>query len=174
MAVIIRQDEGEPASRPAITGLSDAADALNHDAIWQRLESWIAYRYGERSVEWIVRGAGVFDFPLKPATLDTAEKWTGDDWESVTLKAAPVGYELEAEVYRITATVGTDTVPEAVSEAFTRLTEYLAENARMPETVNSHSMQLGPDMRWENERPATWKAKALHYSGASDLLRAYR
>jgi hypothetical protein len=173
MALIVRQDEDQPTSRPTITGLSDAAGALNADAIWQRLESWIRYRYGERSVSWIVNGPGVFSFPLKPATLDQAEQWNGDDWEAVTLSAAPLGYKLDSETYRITATVGTVSVPEAVAEAFRRLAEYLADDADMPATANSHSMSLG-QLQWQNERPATWKAKALHYSGASDLLRAYR
>lgn len=174
MALIVRQEESTPASRPTIPGLSAGADALNHDAIWQRLESWIAYRYGERSVEWIVQGPGTFVPPLKPYTVDTSERWNGEAWEVTTLTLAPVGFELDSGTYRVTATVGTDNVPEVVVEAFTRLAEYLADDAQMAKTVNGQTVRLGSGVEYQAERPVAWQAKALHLSGASDLLRAYR
>ena len=174
MVLIQKQTESDPASYPTITGLSAAAAALNQAALWKRLESWIRYRYGERSVEWIVEGPGVFEPPLHPYTIDSTEKWSGDSWEAVTLSAAPIGFELLGHTYRITADVGTAIVPEAVTEAFTRLAEYLADDSQMPRYANQRMTKITESIQVDTERPVTWHAKALHYSGASDLLRAYR
>ncbi|MEE4303589.1 MAG: hypothetical protein V2J19_05490 [Wenzhouxiangella sp.] len=173
--MIIRQDEGTPTSYPTISGLSTAADALNHDALWKRIEDWIAYRFGEREVIWTVIGPGNFIPPLTPYTVDTSEKWNGSEFETVTLKDAPLGFELDDATYRITATVGTtDDPPEAVVEAFTRLAEYLADDAQMSRTVNGQTIRLGSGVEYQAERPNAWQARALHLSGAADLLRGYR
>ena len=57
MADTIRQTEillvGYPAA-PA--GLSAKAAALDPDFIWQRIESYIAWRFSKRAIEWIVAG----------------------------------------------------------------------------------------------------------------------
>ena len=69
MVDIIREDEGEALDYPAMPdGLSDAALSIEPAAVWQRIESWITHRYGERTVEWITRGPGVFVPRLKPAS----------------------------------------------------------------------------------------------------------
>ena len=69
MAVIVVESEGTPAAYPAAPdGLSAAAQALDAAMIWQRLESWIAYRWGERSVIYIVEGPGDFVPRLSPVS----------------------------------------------------------------------------------------------------------
>ncbi|WP_376695362.1 hypothetical protein [Wenzhouxiangella sp. EGI_FJ10305] len=173
--MIIKQDEGTPTSYPTISGLSTAAQALNQDALWKRIEDWIAYRYGERQVIWTVIGPGNFIPPLTPYTIDTSEKWDGEQYESVTLDDAPLGYDLDDYTYRITATVGTtDDPPEAVVEAFTRLAEYLADDAQLYKTVNNQSVKFGSGLEYTADRPTLWQARALQYSGAADMLRDYR
>jgi len=173
---LLREDESAPSSWPAApSGLSTDAAAIDSDAIWQRIESFIAYRWQERTVEWIVQGPGVFVPRLKPATIGTREIWRDGAWQSVTLDPSPLGDELDAETYRISTTVGsTDTPPPAVLEAFRRLAEYLADEAHIGRVPTNASLQLGDSIQITAERPAAWQAKALHYSGAADLLRQWR
>ena len=169
MTELLRQDEGQPAAYPLVDGLTDDA------ALWQRIEAWIAYRWGERSVTWIVQGPGVFSPPLVPYTIDTVERWTGSDFASTTLDPAPLGLELEANVYRIQATVGsTEEPPPAVESALIRLAEYVADDDDIGVVASRASANLGNGLTADYERPAVWRARALHYSGAADLLRAYR
>lgn len=169
MSALLSQDEGEPGSYPADPSITDTA------TIWQRIEAFIAYRWGERSVTWIVEGPGDWLPPLAPYTVDTVERWTGTDWETTTLDASPFGLCLEADIYRITATVGTtDTPPAMVQEAVTRLSEYLAEEWEGGALANSYSVDLGGSLSYQAERPTNWHGKAIHLSGAADLLRRYR
>jgi len=172
MVEILSEDESAPSSYPAKpSGLSTKADALDKAIIWNRIEDWIRQRWNERTVTWIVEGPGTFEPRLKPATIDTREVWNGDSWESVTLDAAPIGEELNARTYRITATVGSkDTPPETVLEAYRRLAEYTAEANADP--ARGHTSVSDGDFSFD--RPAAYAARALHYSGAADLLRGYR
>lgn len=173
--MLLDQDESLPASYPTVSGLSDDADALDADALWQRIEGYIAQRWGERSVVWIVEGPGMFLPPLRPYTVDTVEEWMGSEYETVTLDAAPLGLPLQCATYRITATVGSsDDPPAAVTEAFIRLAEYLADDADMGRVTNGVEVQLGSGLHYRGERPVAWLPKALFHSGAADLLRAYR
>ena len=147
--------------------------------IWQRIEAYTAGRYTLRDVTWLVEGKGHWDFPLKPATLTSAEQWTGEAWESVTLSPGPYGYCLpEMGPYRIVASVGGGNVPEMVQQAFKRLAEYLAPG--QPDNIlfgrpgaSSHTGKVG-EMEESYERSPAWQAKAMQYSGAADLLRTFR
>lgn len=175
MVELLSTSEGEPSSYPSLPASvsTDAATAIEAATVWQRLESWIAYRWQERTATWIVQGPGVWAAPLRPYSVDTSEVWndTTQAWESVTLDAAPVGYELDAKVYRITATVGdTADPPEAVQEAVRRLTEYLYQVQQDP--APGHTSVTDGDYSFD--RSAGWAARAIHYSGAADLLRGYR
>lgn len=175
MVEVLSRTEALPASYPPKpSGLSDAANALDADVIWQRLESWIAYRWRARDVTWIVRGPGEWVADLTPATVTETERWTGRAWESVELEASPLGgLELPAAgPYRIAATVGGGSVPPAGEEAYRRLAEYWAE------AVERHGagrleIDLG-GLRESFDRNPAWRARALHLSGAADLLRPYR
>ena len=51
-------------SRRARSALSTAAAALDADMIWQRIEAYIAHRWTERDVTWIVEGPGEWHPPL--------------------------------------------------------------------------------------------------------------
>ena len=177
MVDILREIEGFPESYPtAPEGLSEDAQALNAAALWQRLEFWITHRWGERSVTWIVEGPGDWLPRLKPATVDTFEVWKDGAWKTTVVEDGPLCYVLQPETYRITATVGADTDPPAgVLEAFRRLAEYLADDAHIGGVVaSSGSVDIGGAMTVSAERSPKWQARALHYSGAADLLRPWR
>jgi hypothetical protein len=104
-------------------------------------------------------------------TVDSAEKWDGGAWETVTLDPSPLGYDLQIATYRVTATVGsTDAPPEAVLEAYRRLAEYFAQVRTDP--ASGHTSIQDGDFSFD--RPAAWAARAMQYSGAADLLRSYR
>lgn len=173
---ILSQNEGEPSSYPfAPSGLSTAAGNLDPQMIWSRIEDWIRYRWAERQVVWIVEGPGVFVPTLKPASITAREVWNGTGWESVTLDPTPLGDELDAKTYRITATVGTtDTPPKTLLEAYRRLAEYLVDQSHIGRVATSGTRSLDGTLSVSSERPAAWQARALHYSGAADLLRSYR
>ena len=170
--MIISETESEPDSYPSAPGdLSDDALGVTTAVVWKRIEDWIRYRWAERQVVWIVEGPGVFVPRLLPATIDTREVWNGEAWETVTLDPAPLGDKLDAKTYRITATVGsTDNPPPTVMEAYTRLAEYTAHAEADP--AQGHTRVSDGDYSFD--RPATYAARALHYSGAADLLRGYR
>lgn len=180
MAETIKQIEAAPAAYPSPPdGLSEAAQALDADAIWQRLESYIAYRWAEREVTWIVEGCGEWHPPLAPATITKAEIWENGAWVEVEPALSPSpygGYFLPGEgPYRITATVGDGEaeVPATVLEAFRRLAEYFA--ARKPEKggVTFERIEAGSVSIARRMSPAA-AAEAMANSGAGDLLRPYR
>src|SRR3546814_6566434 len=98
-ATTIKQTEALPASYPDVTpyphrpvengGVTDAE--IDPALVWQRIESYIAYRWSEREVVWIVEGSGDWTPPPTPATLTETEVWTADGWAAVTLAASPYG-----------------------------------------------------------------------------------
>ncbi|MEM8759146.1 MAG: hypothetical protein AAGE83_02335 [Pseudomonadota bacterium] len=166
-ATIISVVESPPAAWPTIAGAPEGVDPA---VVWQRLETWVSYRWGERSVQLICEGCGELVPPLAPFTLDQAELWNeGDGWQVVSLPISPRGWRLDAfGPYRLSATVGSaDAPPAAVAEAFRRLASYLAQGAGTGRT-RSRIDEI------ETERPASWAARSLQYSGAADLLRPYR
>ena len=160
MVDILREDEGEPASYSAAPdGLSLETALVEPAIVWKRLEDWIAQRWGERQVTWIVEGPGVFVPTLTPATIDSAEIWDWDQWEAVTLAPGPLGFDLGAGTYRVTATVGfTTDPPETVLEAYRRLAAYMAEANADP--AKGHTSVSDGDYSFS--RPASWAARAIH------------
>jgi len=180
-AATVMQTEDAPASWPgAPAGLSDKAAAIEPAVLWQRLESWIAHRFAARDVTWIVEGPGAWSAPLAPATVTDAQQWGGTAWVDYPLLAGPFGYHLPAGQFKIVATVGGGDVPAAVAEAYRRLAEYSAEIGDPFNTMqdapgaSSYSSDIGGELQESFTRPSTWAARALHYSGAADLLRPYR
>jgi hypothetical protein len=176
MPATLKQVEDAPFVWPAApAGLSAKAAALDPVPIWRRLESFCAWRWGVRDVAWTVEGPGLWTPPLAPAQLNNPQVWTGDGWANTVLPPSPLGgYELASEgPYRITATVGAATVPADVQEAFRRLAEYTAAESLLPAGVRSYSATSGQLSEAATGDPA-WLAKALHNSGAADLLRPYR
>jgi hypothetical protein len=155
-------------------------------ALWQRIERYIAYRYTPRQVVWTVRGPGEWVPPLAPVSQVTAEVWDDRAWEPVDLTPWEDGYYLDAETYRVTATVGKNSpVPPAVAEAFNRLFQYAREAREHGRSGSSVSKETGysdgqtPPKQVTSEsasidRSSKWMAKAMQYSGAADLLRPYR
>ena len=169
---VLEQDEDLPDSYPV---LSPAVP----DHVWQRLESYIAWRSTERTVVWIVEGCGEFTAPLKPATMTTIEIW--DDlakaWSDITANAevSPRGYWLPGKgPYRFTATVGDDDPPPAaIAKAAQLLAAYMAANPGTPGAtrVRDEVTGIGVNDVW---RDPSWMARAMQNSGAGDLLRPYR
>jgi hypothetical protein len=173
----VKINEGRPAEWPDPPfPLGTAAAAIEPEVIWRRIESWIAWRWGERPCAFIAEGGcGSWRAPLHPFTVETTEVWNGDGWEAVTLPADPLGgVKLgSAEAYRFTGTLGSDEdPPEDVLEAYRRLAGYFSETEHHP-GASSYTDEIGSLRRIE-ERAPTWLARALQHSGAADLLRPYR
>ena len=175
MAETIKQTEAIPASYPSVSPrwvIEQAPeDEVPDDAqIWQRIESYIAYRWTERQVIWIVQGCGEWVPPLTPTTITTVECWQGGEWvEATPVATALGGYDFAGDgPYRITADVGSGTPPAAVQEAFKRLHEY---SRGIVDSFKNQPAQIGDS---EDGIMANWTARALQLSGAADLLRPYR
>ncbi|WP_128910776.1 hypothetical protein [Tropicibacter alexandrii] len=175
MAETIKQTEALPASYPEIaprwvsgqlTGTDFEPDPAQ---LWQQIERHVAHRWTAREVVWIVEGEGDWRPPLTPATIATVEVWENQSWTETTPPPSPFGgYALPSDgPYRITASVGSGTPPADVVEAFRRLHEY--SRGIVDSFKNEPAFTGG-----EEGIPRAWAAKALHLSGAADLLRNYR
>jgi len=173
--------EGEPESRPRLParpglGPSDFSAA----AVWQRIEQWIAWRWGARACTFIVEGGGgSWRPPLVPFVTEAVEGWDGEAWVPVTLPAFPLGGVRlgSAPFYRFSGTLGSSDAPPAdVAEAYHRLADHFA-------AIRTHSPMLGSSRHEQTfdgggsvsiERAPTWTARAIINSGAADLLRPWR
>lgn len=171
---VIQETEVVPTYPEKPGGLSADADALDSDALWARIEAYTSWRFTVREVTWIVEGPGWFVPRLKPATVTTSKVWADGGYQDVTLDAAPIGYALDCETYLIKADVGQTTVPAEINEAYRRFAEYLADDSYIGLAASSGTRNVGESLGVTSERPATWQAKALQYSGAADLLRRWR
>lgn len=169
-ALIVGEEELPPGIWPdAPEGLSDAAALLDPELVWSRIEQFITRRWGLREVVWHAVGPGIFAPRLRPATLTHAERWEGDDWVEVSPARAPRGLILEPGEYRLQYDVGSaDPVPLRVLEAYRRLAEYWVDTEALGGAV---SMSDGD---FSVTRSPYAVPRALIYSGAADLLRAYR
>lgn len=178
MIQILQRLEAVPEAYPTVPdGLSTAAAALDSDAIWQRIEGYIAHRWSEREVVWVVEGPGEFRMDLAPAVVSGYQIWRGSSYGTTTLYAGPLdGLDLSEDgPYRITADVGAGPVPADAQEAFRRLAEYFAEEADRRPGASSYQITLGDGAISESyERSPNWIARAIINSGAGDLLRRYR
>lgn len=183
MAVTLKQIESLPSGYPDLGApdpLSPAAMALDHDSLWQRLESYVVHRWTPRDVVWIVEGCGEWYPPLVPATITTVEVWSAADaWEAVELPPAPLGgYWLTATgPFRFSGTVGLPSpndAPAAVCEAFRRLAEYVAATTDLKSGVTRRQIGIGGEITQAVSRDPAWLARAMQLSGAADLLRPYR
>lgn len=169
--------ESEPTAYPgAPDGLSEQAAELDPAVIWHRLEQWVSHRWTVRAVVWIAEGPGEWRPDLTPAAVDTTEVFKDGDYQPVTLDPSAFGgfFLCEHYAHRFTGTAGPEPVPPAVNEAFRRLAEYIAGAEDRSLGVTSSSMNLGGQIQRSFDRPMTWLARAIHNSGAADLLRPYR
>lgn len=173
-AVTLSATQAEPEAWPAVSGLSDEAQELDAGPIWRCLEVWAGARFAVRLVTYEVEGPGTWAIPLVPATLVDAERYASG-WQPVQLVPHPdrPGWRLGDGLYRIVAEVGAAPPPVAV-EAYRRLAEYLAQRDNVA-LAGATSVSAGLDGATEAiQRPAAWVARALHYSGAADVLRPIR
>lgn len=171
-----RREEDIPEAYPETPEglLTDAAAALDAGLIWGRIEEFIAHRWTERQVIWIIVGPGEFAPDLTPATITASKVWDGVSYIDASLDPSPLGgLDLPGYgPYRITADVGGGTVPAGVWEAFRRLGEYMAERPER-QGVGRSTNSIGP-VSEEFDRSPKWVAQAMQLSGAADLLRSYR
>lgn len=176
MIDILKQFEDMPASYPSVTpfnrlgSIDDVQDAPVSDAqVWQRIESYIAYRWTPREVIWTLLGNAGDQFHARLAPMVSFEvHFWRDQWEAVTLESGPLGLILPYDgTYRITAQVGGGDVPEAVEEAYKRLHEY---TRGINDSFKNETAFIGGD----DGIVRGWTGRALQLSGAADLLRPYR
>lgn len=158
---IVKVEEAAPETRPQLS-LADA------EVIWSRFEVWCSYRWGVRDVTWTVEGAGEFVPPLRPATFTSAKLWTPGNWHDQTPDDGPLGLILRGGTWRLTYEVGDEGVADDVAEAARRYSEYLQQ------TAGEAGITSLKDGDYAITRNANAVARALQYSGAADLLRAYR
>lgn len=177
MTDLLQENEATPASYPdSPSGLSIPAAALDAEMIWERIEAYTRTRYTEREVVWTVEGGEGENWtpPLSPIASHTAEKWESGAWVSTALPDGPVGLCLSSDgVFKVTAQVGAGNPPAAVSEAFRRLAEYMADDTDRA-GVSSYSVNMGGAIQESYQRNAAHAARALQNSGAADMLRPYR
>jgi len=163
--------------------LSADAEALDLDAIWARMERFIAWRWTPRSVVWTIRtdyDDETFNPALHPVTISTVEIFDEGSatWTTYTdAKNSPTGGKTlpKAAHYRITGEAGGQSpadVPAEVQEAFRRLAEYYTEQDDKP-GASSYKVTIG-SIDEDMTRSPNWIARALYHSGAADLLRKYR
>ena len=180
MATTIKQVEATPDDYPTLPRtltLSATAAALNKAMVWQRIESYIAFRFSVRDVVWIVEGCGEWSPPLQPATITTIQAWSrAGEWETAELNPSPLGgYWLSSSgPFRFSGTVGDDDsdLPPVVVEAYRRLAEYFASK---PGKAGATSEQVrAGSVTVSVSRDPAFMSNALPNSGAADLLRPYR
>lgn len=170
MIEVLSRHEDAPDAWPAVSGVD--SDALAW--AWPRIEAWIAWRFCARDVTWRVDGSGEWQPDLRPLDVVAAKAWIGNAWDSVTLTPAPDGYYLPHGRYEITATAGDGvSVPDDVAEAVRRLVAYHTGLAAIPAGARGYSASI--DIQSESFRfDDRAAARAIHNSGAADLLRPYR
>ena len=181
MTWVTGQTEGRPAAYPAVTGLSEAAAALDAEFLWRRIESYVAHRWSPRSVTWMMDVSTGFGWPLYPVSTVTVYALSDDEetWEEVVQPATRRALETGgARFVRVEATVGhalSVPLPGDVAEAFRRLAEYEAgpDEINMP-GVSRYAIDIGGAIQHTISRREDHRARALINSGAADLLRPYR
>lgn len=178
MAYTAKTTESVPAYPLSGDGLSIEASALPEALVWGRIESYIAWRWAQRDVTWIVEGPGHWPMPLTPAAITTVEIWDGttNAWivDATALEPSPFGTRfLKRGPYRVTGTAGDDTAPPAiVLEAYRRLAEYFVAD---PGTAGADREDVNIGGISQNiRRDPAWLGSALQNSGAADLLRRFR
>ncbi len=182
---IVKFEETLPGTYPELVEYDDEGEALDplvvDRALWERLESYIAYRWGTRQAVWTCNGCGTFQPHLGPTSNLTVDVWDSDTftWSAVTPDQSPLGGFIfnDNQTYRITGTLGsTAEVPPAVVAAYKRLEAYVTEASAetIPVGVASHSLKIGDGYAEEISRHPNYLARSMQYSGAGDLLRSYR
>lgn len=151
----------------APSGLSDDAAAIEPAVIWDRLEAFCNYRWSETVVEFTVNPPCAMQWqpPYVPFVVDlvNGEAATPDDFGAVALSSRS----------KVRCTIGGETPSETMLTAYRRLAEYFAATDDTPGGVSRYSFSVG-DVSENWSRRADHMARAIHNSGAADLLRKYR
>ena len=169
----LTQFEASPAEYPPVEGVT--GDLLA--TCWQRIEHFIARRFGSRAVVWTLTSeGGEWRPPLGPIIAVTeAFRWCDGDWQPYTITRGPFGLLLPPGHVQIDASVGTVSLqlPSSVESDVQRLAAYLESESAVPAGARSYRANVGQLSESISADPAHM-AKAIHNSGAADLLRKYR
>lgn len=192
MATTLSIEEAAPEAYPQIVlGQTDPNIAKIVTVAWQRVEAWIAHRWGVRAVMFVAEGPGDWVPPLGPFTATTVESWTGSAWVTASVAPSPLGgYCLDVQgPFRFTGNCGAaGDPPQAVKEAVFRLTEYFLGVDAVPASerplskfrtslepyVDENGEEQGVREVEREQQNANWIARAMQLSGAADLLRPWR
>ena len=142
--------------------------APNDDpVIWDRIEAFCNFRWAETVMEFVVNPPCEIDWvpPYAPFTVDLVNGAAAipDAFGAVKL----------AEKSTVRATIGGATPSATVLKAYERLAEYMAATDDAPNGVSRYSIDVG-DISESWSRKPDHLARAIHNSGAADLLRKYR
>jgi len=143
-------------------------DAPNDDpVIWDRLEAFCNFRWSETVMEFVVNPPCEIQWqpPYEPFTVDlvNGEAATPDDFGAVTLR----------EKSKVRATIGGATPSATVLKAYERLADYMAATDDAPGGTSRYSVTIG-DLSESWSRHPDYMARAIHNSGAADLLRKFK
>ena len=144
-----------------------APAGIANEVIWDRLEAFCNYRWSETVVEFVVNPPCEIEWqpPYEPFTVDlvNGEAASPDDFEAVTL----------TERCKVRCTIGGADPSETVMAAYLRLAEYMAATDDAPNGASRYSIDIG-DISESWSRKADHMGRAIHNSGAADLLRKFR
>jgi len=143
-------------------------DAPNDDpVIWDRLEAFCNFRWSETVMEFVVNPPCEIQWqpPYEPFTVDLVdgEAATPDEFGAVTVSKRSV----------IRCTIGGAEPSATVLAAYARLDAYMAATDDAPGGVSRYSVSIG-DISESWSRRADHMGRAIHNSGAADLLRKFR
>jgi hypothetical protein len=153
---------------PAPDGLSDDAAAIDAAVIWDRLEAFTNFRWSETVVEIVVNPDHEIQWkpPYAPFVVDlvNGEPANPDQFGAVTIRNRAI----------VRATIGGAVPSETVKTAYRRLSEYFAVRGRVPAGAQRYSVNIGGDISESISQRSDHMARAMHNSGAADLLRKFK
>ena len=148
-------------------GLSDDAAAIEPAVIWDRLEAFCNYRWSETVMEFVVAPDHpvMWTQPYLPSVVDlvNGEPAEPDEFGAVRINGRS----------KVRATIGGAAPSETVLAAYRRLAEYFAVRDEMPAGAQRYAVSIGDISETISKRP-DHMARAMHNSGAADLLRKFR
>ena len=144
-----------------------APAGIANEVVWDRLEAFCNFRWSETVMEFVVNPPCEIEWqpPYVPFVIDTVagEAASPDDFGAVTL----------SEKSKVRATIGGVTPSETVNAAYLRLAEYMAAEDDAPGGVSRYSIDVGDIAESWSCKP-DHMGKAIHNSGAADLLRKFK
>ena len=172
-------DEGRPEAWPAIvTTPWVPGNGFDPEAVWLRIECWIAYRWGERPCTFVVEGGcGSWRPPLVPFAVETIETWTAAHGRR-SRSAAPARRRRASARRWPIGSAARSARPTRRPRACSRLlvawpiTPPIRKHILARRFADQQTDRDGASIAID--RAPNWTARVLANSGAADLLRPYR